>query len=597
MIKGGMKTPLSIFLLLLLAAWAGCGRPELLSEQEREAVLQEIYAVKPMFRLLTPDNTGKNLAYLQAVENGRQLFLVNLKSGAIKNIPTTHEVIQIFGWSPDDRYLAYSQVSPELLPKARTSGSFLNETWLSVYDTSTGQSERVTTNFGAIEGSMAWLETNTCIFSVSPIGKDYSQKFVVNLQTKERKQVYNSVNDFVLVSSNRGAILSKGNICVSELTANTYPKLEIVSNFETNAFDSIRWLRFDANTGDFFFCAWPKNSNERFLFRFHPNTQELKQLTHEDTYNGQLLRGGTGFAYVGNTSNLFYLAVRSPLRGDDTNLFERGSVVNYTVARGGNRLYATAALGMEPHGIWEYDLDTKQLRQLVSAAPLGYATNKIIVPIEFRYKSGDGVEVPYFVLPPARSHIGEKHPVMVYLPPATWQFQKVFDLQSQLFARLDFYYVAINYRGCDGYGRRYASLDNPDTAADDVLGILKEVAGKNNSLDLGNVFLCSQSSGDGILSKLVREHTTLWRGAVLDHPSGFAYGKNVRAEYLPPIMVISGDQDRFLPGLQDFATWAKAHDASASLLVQTNTGHLNWKVVGNLDTEREVLKFVFQNIK
>jgi len=592
-----MKNTLSIFLLLLLAFAGACERRELPSEHEREAVLQEIYSVKSMFRLLTPDNSGKNLAYLQAVENGRRLFVVNLQSGAVKAIPTTNEVIQIFGWSPDDRYLPYSEVSPELLPKARTSGSFLNETWVSVYDTTTGQSERLTTNSAAIEGSVAWLGTNTCYFSVSPIGKDYSQKFVLDLKTKTRRQVYNSVSDFVLVASNLGAVISKGNICVSELTADKYPKPVYVSNFETNAFDSLQWLRFDSGSGNYYFCARPGSSDERFLFRFNPVTQELKQLTHKDTYNGQLLRAGIGYAYVGNVSNHFYLAIRSPQVGDETNLFKGGGVINYTTAPGRNRLYVTAALGMEPLGIWEYDLDTKRLRQLISGAPANFDTNKVILPIESRYKSANGVEVPYFVVSPANSQTGRKYPVMVYLPPSTWQFQKVFDLQSQLFARLGFHYVAVNYRGCDGYGRDYASLNHPKAAAEDVLGILKSLAANNKSFDLKNVFLCSQSSGEELVNNLIADQSWSWRGAVLDHPSGFANAERFKPDLLPPMILISGDQDRFLPGLQNFVAWAKTNDSTANLLVQTNTGHLDWKVTDNLNTEREVLKFVFQNMK
>ncbi len=588
----------SLLLLVLLASlFCGCERREIATEPQWEAALREIYSVEPMFRTLMPDNTGKNLAYLQPVENGRRLFLVNLESGAIKAISTSNEVSQIFGWSPDDRYLAYAEVSPELLPQARTGGSFLNETWISVYGQTTGQSERLTTNSGAIEGSVAWLGTNTCFFSVTPIGKDYSQKLVLDLATKTRRQVYNALSDFVLISSNRAGFIRNGNICECELTADKYPKPEAVSRFETNAFDSLRWLRFDGRSGNYFFCARPGTSNERFLFQFSPATQELKQLTHEDTYNGQLLREGTGFAYVGNSSNRFYLALRSPISSDDTSLFEGGSVVNYTVAPGGNRVYVTAASGMEPHGIWEYDLDTKKLRQIVSGTPAGFDTNKITMPVESRYKSADGVGVPYFVLPPASGRAARRSPVIVYLPPATWQFQKVFDLQSQLFARLGFYYVAVNYRGCDGYGRDYANLNNQAAAAEDVLGILKELAAKNESFDTNNVFLCSQSSGEQLVNELLADHPSAWRGAVLDHPSGFDYGSRFQPSTLPPVMVISGDQDRYLPALQGFVASAKSNGAKVSLLVQTNTGHLNWKVAENRNTERKVVEFIFENLK
>jgi dipeptidyl aminopeptidase/acylaminoacyl peptidase len=185
---------------------------------------------------------------------------------------------------------------------------------------------------------------------------------------------------------------------------------------------------------------------------------------------------------------------------------------------------------------------------------------------------------------------------MLYLPPSSWQFQKGFELPSQLFTRLGFFYVAVNYRGCDGYGSGYANQANPALAAQDILGILTNLAAADESFDLKNVFLWSQSSGGEIVNALTSTQPDAWRGAVLDHPSGFAQPADIQGGSPTPLLLISGDQDRYLPGLEKLAADAKKNGDDVNLLVQTNTGHLDWKVSDNIRTEREVLNFVFGHL-
>lgn len=563
-------------------------------------VFEEITSVQPLFRSPTADFGGKHLAYIQAVERGRRLFLVNLESLDVHQVETTNEVSQVFGWSPDDRFLAFAEVSPFLLEATRQKGEFQNETWLRLYDVKSGHSERVTTNRAVVESGFAWLGTNTYFFSSKPLGKDYAQKYVGHWEQRTRRQVYNYVSEFVLISSNRAAFVQKGNIARCVLDAPKYPPIEAVSHFPADAFDSLRWLRYDRQMQHYYFCARPKGSNWRYLFRFDPERQELKQLTDEDTYNGQLLGASGGYAYVRNTNNAFSITVQSRDAASRTNLFGGGSVVNYTVSPDGNRVYATAAVGLEPYGLWEYDTTKRTLRQLVAATNWPFAASRIVEPREHRYKAEDGVEVPYFVLSPAglakAGTRSRKSPVILFLPAATWQFQRAFELQSQLMANLGFYYVAVNYRGCDGYGRNYASLQDTRAAAQDIVGILKTLA-RDPKVDARNVFLWSNSSGSAMVHELLEANPGRWRGAIIDHPGGWPSGARTPGKRQPPLLFVSGDQDRFLPSVAAFVAWARTNQMSADLMVQTNCGHLNWKTTDNRAMLHRVVEFCLANQK
>lgn len=559
-----------------------------------DSVFENIMAVQPTFRSLTPDNAGNRLAYVRAVESGRQLFILDVTNQKVAAVSTSNEVSQIFGWSADDRYLAFAEVSPELLPASRNDGTFRNATWVSIFDLVDGSVRRLTTNTTVVESSFTWLGTNTVFFGVSPIGKDYTQKFVMNWPAQDLRQVYNYLTEFTLISSNQAAFISKSNIWECVLDAPKYPPMKQVSNWGTNLVDGIRWLRYEPTARKYFFCAYVNGSNWRHFYALEGEGRELRQLTAVDTYNGQLIDNGGSFSFVANNHNHFTLAVRGNSSGGDTNLFATGGVVNYAVASGSKKIFATASTNFEPHGIWEYDLGTSSLRQLVEGTTRPLTNWKCIEPQEFQYLAADGVEIPYFFIKAVNISSGERpgnrRPLIVYLPPPSWQFQKVFEQQSQLFANRGYNYLVINFRGCDGYGRRYSERADTSVAAQDVRSILDEVA-RRYPLDKRNVYLFTQSGGSGVARELLRTSPQLWAGVVLDHPQGWLPSPDEASREFPPVEIFSGDQDRLLPSIETMRKWASTNGFQVKVNVQTNCGHLNWKLAATKASFRRMVEF------
>jgi len=598
--QGGSAAQFLIGLLALVSA-ASCSRQVAWQPvRDWEHVREEVLAVEPLFRLPTPDHIGARLAYIHAGDAGRRLCVVELAGGRKQTVPTTNEVSQVFGWSPDDRYLAFAQAAPTTPPgSGAEKAESASAAWVTLWDAVTGAVERVGTNDAVIEGNVAWLGTNQFFLSRHKSGADYTEKFIVDWDTRREMKVRNYVSEFTLVPSNTAVFFQAGNLRSCPLDTTNYPAIQSFSHFAPDEFDAMRWLRHRAGTGTFLFCARRTNSNWRLLFEFDPGPQRLTQLTSEDTYNGQCL--GQGFAYVGNTNNVFYLALRPAEASGRTNLFTGGSVVTYAASADGERVYAIAAEGMEPPGVWEYDVPQRRLRKLVSAQERPWTAARLIPVEERRVRSPDGFEVPYFVLAPRAAAGGEagadgrRHPVVLYLPPSTWQFQRGFEQQSQLFANLGFWFVAVNYRGCDGYGRDYAARKSTPEAAADAQAVLAEVT-QNPGVDGERVFLASGSDGGAVAWELLRTTTARWQGVIVDHPPGGPGAGWPAAGALPPVLLISGDGDRYLPGLRSFADWAATNRVSVSLLVQTNTGHMTWRMDQIREAERRATDFCRQQL-
>ena len=100
-------------------------------------VIEELPSAQPTFRSLTPDHFAQHLACIRGVEQGLRYFLVDLKRLMVFPIPATNEVGHEFGWSANDRYLTFAEVSPFRHPEATMSGEFQNT--ISIFDCRIGR--------------------------------------------------------------------------------------------------------------------------------------------------------------------------------------------------------------------------------------------------------------------------------------------------------------------------------------------------------------------------------------------------------------------------------------------------------------------------
>lgn len=584
------------------------------SSSEYQQMLDELMSVETISRPPVPGSSGTTLACIYNTDKGRGIYFVNLTDLSRKELPLTNDVRRVAGWSPEGRYLVFEQKPPmsdTALKKTKTRelAEDRNESWLSLYDREKDSMTRVTTNRLVNEKGFLWLNSSNYLFCSDSDDPAFQGTFVSSIHRSSARKISSLIREFAPMSENKIAFIKDRNIHSFEIpSGNTEPKVETLSSFPEGSYDLLRWLRYSPENDRFLFCARPTNSTWRYLFEYDAQDNIAKQLNDEDTYNGQCLADG-GFAYVGNSNNSFFLAIKTTERSGWTNLFTKGSVANYTVTPDRKRLYATAALGIEPQATWEYDISGRALRKVTEGTTKPLKTSRLSNPTEFKVKSFDGLEIPVFSFPPVngiKNSVGESpavasgtpalpsHPVVIFLPPQTFQMQRVFDTRAQMMANLGFYFVAVNYRGCDGYGKDYAKLDNAEEAARDVRAVYDEII-KNPAIDRKNIFLWTSSSGSAAGYELLATAPELWRGAVLIHP---VLSTTERlSNKLPPLFLCSGDQDGALSGAMDFQKWAKANGVEVVSEIYTNAGHVNYNAAEIKDRQDKVNRFLLSHLK
>jgi dipeptidyl aminopeptidase/acylaminoacyl peptidase len=583
---------------------------------EFSQILAEVMSVESATRPPFPDPTGSLLACLSGNQYGRGLSFVDLKTLQRSSLPGTNDIKRIAGWSPDGRHLAFEQ-KPALAKEAlrpvaaRPLVEDRQESWLTIFDRISNTSRRLTTETPANERFFVWLTTNTYFFSRDSDDEESRGTFWGKLNERQEVKVAGSLRDIVAMSERTAAYLESSNIYSFELPPagaidGKVPPISTnqLSSFEARGFDSLRWLRYQPERGTFLFCSRPADSIWRYLFQFNPIGNQLVQLNHEDTYNGQWLEAGAGYAYVGNTNNSFFLAVRTSDPAGHTNLFTKGSVANYTTSPMGDKLYATASVGIEPQGIWEYALKERTLRQVMPGSPRPFVKTILVEPEERRIKSFDGLEVPCFIFEPVQKSNStspqplprRKCPAIIHLPARTSQFQRTFEPRSQLMANLGFYFMAVNYRGCDGYGRAYATMEDPAGAARDVLAAYNELI-KNPDVDPRNVFLWTSSSGGLVALELLATQPKLWRGVALGSPPGWPANPWFDPAQFPPLIITTGDKDEARPSLKEFEKWVAENGLDARVVVLANEGHIMYNSADIQLTWKLITEFVFSHLQ
>ena len=561
--------------------------------EEAKARIAEITAVQPGFFFPTPDGAGKYLAFVRAVGPGRRLFLLDLASGDLQQVPVTNEVTEIYGWSPDNRRLAFLQAPPLT---TRTDGS-LTAAWVTWFEPATGIIQRIGNKTDAYEGSAAWLGNQTIFFSTRPSRSEFTEKFIVDIGEHMARKMRNYLNEFTLASSNTAVYFGEGNLQSCRLDTTNYPPVRPLTHFPAGEFVQFNWLRYRAAPPACLFCARRTNDDWRCLYEFAPDTGQLRQLTTQYTYNGQFL--GQGFAFVANTNNEFYLALRPADPALATNLFCGGNVVTYRAAPAGDKVYVVASAQAEPPSLWEYNLAARRLRKLVDGQPAPWQKARLVTPQEFSTASFDGLKIPCFVLPPAEltDHPSstKKFPVIFYLPPVTAQFQRSFDLPAEVYANLNCWVVAVNYRGVDGYGQACNNRYTITDAAQDALAVLNQFE-ERDQVDAQRVVLVSESNGADVAMELLKTSAIYWRAAVLRHPNILPDDAHLFSADTPPLFVVTGGLERFAPGVQKFAAALGQMGLSARFHIQTNSWHVVWSTDQIRDTMEQEADFVRLNL-
>jgi hypothetical protein len=464
---------------------------------------------------------------VRTVEGGVGVFLVNLNTLERKQIVLAkaadrdrNGAVKLFGWSPDDRYLAFSTLQ---------GGQNRN---ISIYDGTTGAAINSFESPRPVETGK-WLATDSLVMI-----DNTHLLFLLNLETDSRLGQYGN-KGFVKLQqldrsgswptpdSSRSAVsvayLDKGNVWSFDLSADKLTQLTHLTNAVISSLD------YNGDTFNYLFDVKTGNSQNQILYQYALSSSTFTPLSPTNfSAKGQWIQNGAGIAYVGTKvgahGNRNFLVVTSKDPAFSTNLFTAPPLGHYAMLQNklfiegeqvlrtfsvnskGNKIYAVAALNYQPLAIWEYDIAAQTLRDVVPDKEY-MVSSQSIVPVQGSIDNSTGERVDYYYLPPAGLEKNKKYPAVLDV------FTDLgYQPNSQFLANAGiFYFTATPF----GTGEA-----NAPTNPEDALAVYKEML-KNPNIDPKRIYVFGESAGTGTISELLVEHPQLWRGAVMLSPVAF----------------------------------------------------------------------------
>ena len=202
---------------------------------------------------------------------------------------------------------------------------------------------------------------------------------------------------------------------------------------------------------------------------------------------------------------------------DEVRLPGRGVVDHVVFSPDGSLLAFAFSTPVEPHDVYLYDLDARELTRLTrSSAAIDRAT--LVEPELHRFESFDGESVPVFLFEPA----GEgPFPVVVTVhggPEAQWRpwFSPSFAPLTQYLVSRGCAVAAPNVRGSSGYGRRYEHLDDVEKRLDSVrdLAALHAWLASRPRIDGSRAVVYGRSYGGYMVLAALAFQPELWAAGV-----------------------------------------------------------------------------------
>lgn len=428
-----------------------------------QAMLEETYFHGEILTAPAINHAETALLYVRTVETGAGVFLVNLATLQRTQIAlgkaadrTRSGSIKLFGWSPDDRYLAFSTIEDgndnrhvvicdgtlgKEIASFKASQPVEMGTWL------TGDSLVVLGN--------SRNSPKLFLFNVeqdSQLGQ-FGKKGLVQL-----RQLNHAASCLVADSDQSISYVEQGNIWRLDIPANQLIQLTHLTNL------TLEGLDYSAAHHAYLFGAVDGHSKDRVLYQCDHRATETPPVPLRCTnydFKGQWLEDGMGIAYVGQVGNRNYLAVATKEKALCTNLFTAPGVLStnwgrltehdfiegrevvrsFSVSPKMDKIYTVASVNYEPLGIWEYDIASQKQRNVVPVKER-LVFSQFIAPVEASLTTAGGQKIDYYYLPPARLDPKKKYPVMMDV------FSDLgFQASSQFLANAGIMFVAVHPYG------------------------------------------------------------------------------------------------------------------------------------------------------
>lgn len=479
--------------------------------------------------VISPD--GRQLAFIRSVDNIPQLFLLDLSGGEAIQLTNLPYGVSAPRWSPDSRELVFVASIPW---KALVNDSSLNPDrelpkWLPEKPGYTDyrylENNRAQANpDGSLEEARAWLQLNE---------KDKKAKVINRLQFQEESTTTGelSLSQVFLVRAQAGAqprrvtgsmnsfsnpqFLTAGTLLVqSEADQQVMPDRNVATALYTINTDGSNFRPWLKAADSSFSGAQVSPSGKWVAFLMGParlvsvpqigilpidgNRAALRTVSY-DRSKMNLAWKDEELLYALCQSNGGVVILQHDLHNRRTQVLGTTDAGISNLSIGSNQLYYVKTTVHNPFEVYSADKNGKNEKRLTGFNEDWLAGKTLVEPQKYSFPNEQGMEVEYWVMPPARREPGKKYPLLLQIhggPAAMWgPGESSMWHEFQYWCSKGYGVVYSNPRGSGGYGESFLKaniLDWGNGPMQDVLTVLGK-AGTADWVDTSKLFVSGGS--------------------------------------------------------------------------------------------------------
>ena len=511
---------------------------------------------------LVPSSDGHGLVFFQETETGLGTYFWDAAIGKSKYLFEQREKwyageLGIVAWSPDDRFFACAFKSD---PGTREPTRDIN-----IYDGTSG--EPVMKITALWDSKFTWLSSHSFAYT------RYNQTWLVYEQKADgnwvQTQIVNrfgdgDLNNLTAIPPHSVAWQHGGDIWTYDFTSGDSEKIwESTTNILLS-------FTYSEETGNFLLECNDENGPLSICFR-PPRSWEKQGTILSMTRNSNRAR----YADLSLDHGRYSFIIKTKANSEPLHFVWSGAVEYYKFA--GDYLYFTGNLPDGPPGIWQYNIESKEVQCLDSCLKGHFQYTKMVIPILGLGTNASGEPMSYHVWAPAHVSPGTKYPLILGQTHCMWfSYEQVAANGEWFFAFVD----------------RPSWRDGLSNWKKDVMGLYSVLA-KNPNIDTNRVFLFATSAETHYLSQLVAEKPDLWRGVILFDPTAEPDSANA---HLSEMFIASGTFDendaKALTKYQDEATKA---GVPVKFILQDGVQHITRSIATERERTRQFARFLIEN--
>ncbi len=416
--------------------------------------------------LRDPSPDGRFLLYKQDIGGDEKpnLFLVDLRSGAVRNITNTEKVgYRDMRWSPDGKAIACAA-------EREKPGAYA----IFKIEAETAAFTKILGNDNGECASLQWSRDGRKLAFTRTRNYQHAGASVFDLETKKEE---------VLTPIDREST----NITMGWTLDNK--KIYVNSNANDQGTDAVALLGLDGKGYEWLTLgAW-----ESFL---------CDSSSTENCY-----------VYVRNEAGNHRIFLRT-LSGDEKEIPLPGGVVKMaSFSPDGKEVGVLHASADRPNEIWIYDIAAQTLLQITDSLVGGLSQENFVQPQLVVYPSFDTTPITSFLYLPANIERDGSHPAIV-IPHGgpTWQHMNDWFPSIQYFVSHGFVVVAPNYRGSTGFGREFMEVNRGDCGGGDLRDCVAAVdfLKKTGYVDSHQIAFTGASYGGYLTLMALTKFPNLW---------------------------------------------------------------------------------------